>query len=196
MLVPYRGASFIDMATLEELADDDLVRQICGDDSQAAARAYFELHRRYAPMLLALVNRKLGSGASAHAEDVAQETWLIVWRKLKTQYRTHENLRGWILTIAANRATDVLRNIRQPQLANGNDVASRTEESKAVARAEALRDCIENLDDDRRTVVKMWLDQMTHDQIGTALKIAPNTSMTRLHRAKELLRRCVERKLS
>jgi RNA polymerase sigma-70 factor (ECF subfamily) len=184
------------MARLEDLADDDLVRQMCGDDSRAAAGAYYELHRRYAPMLLALVHRRLRDGASADAEDVAQDAWLIVWQKLKTQFRTHENLRGWIMTIAVNRATDALRKVRQSQLADAYVVTSQAEDSAAVARGEALRDCIENLDDERRTVVKMWLDQRTHDQISAALNIAPNTSMTRLHRAKELLRRCVERKLS
>ncbi len=184
------------MASLEDLADEELVGQICGDDSPAAIEAYYELHRRYAPMLLALVHRRLGGRATAEADDVAQEVWTIVWQKLKTQYRWHENLRGWIMTIAVNRATDVLRNVRQPQLADCHQVASRREDGSAAARGEALRDCIEKLDDERRTVVKMWLDQMTHDQISAALNIPPNTSMTRLHRAKELLRRCVERKLS
>jgi len=62
-------------------------------------------------------------------------------------------------------------------------------------RQQALRDCLQRLDHNRREVVELWLAQKSHEEISRQLQIEPGTSMSRLSRAKQLLKDCVRSKL-
>jgi len=69
------------------------------------------LYREAQPRLLRYLSYLVGS----EAEDIASETWLHVTRDLGTFRGSHSDFRGWITTIARNRAMDHLRrDSRQP----------------------------------------------------------------------------------
>jgi RNA polymerase sigma-70 factor, ECF subfamily len=69
------------------------------------------LYREAQPRLLRYLDYLVGS----EAEDIASETWLQVARDLGKFRGSHGDFRGWITTIARNRAMDHLRRAnRQP----------------------------------------------------------------------------------
>ena len=69
------------------------------------------LYREAQPRLLRYLSFLVG----AEAEDIASETWLHVARDLGTFRGGHDDFRGWVTTIARNRAMDHVRRVsRQP----------------------------------------------------------------------------------
>lgn len=69
------------------------------------------LYRDAQPRLLRYLSYLVGG----EAEDIASETWLQVTRDLGKFSGSHDDFRGWITTIARNRAMDhVRRTRRQP----------------------------------------------------------------------------------
>ena len=80
--------------------------------ASGSEEAFRLLYRDIQPRVL----RYLRSLVSDDAEDVASETWLHVSRDLKTFRGDLDAFRGWVATIARNRATDHLRRIsRRPK---------------------------------------------------------------------------------
>ena len=73
------------------------------------AEAFRVLYRDLQPRLL----RYLGTLVGADAEDVASETWLQVARDFQGFTGDADGFRGWVTTIARNRALDQLRRIRR-----------------------------------------------------------------------------------
>ena len=61
--------------------------------------AFGELVRRYQKMIHALTYRM--SGSEADAEDLAQETFVLGWRRLD-EYRGDAKLSSWLYRIAVN----------------------------------------------------------------------------------------------
>lgn len=73
------------------------------------AEAFRVLYRDLQPRLL----RYLGTLVGADAEDVASETWLQVARDFQGFTGDADGFRGWVTTIARNRALDQLRRTRR-----------------------------------------------------------------------------------
>ena len=104
------------------------------------------LYRETQPRLL----RYLAYLVDSEAEDIASETWLQASRDLQKFHGNYDNFRGWITTIARNRAMDHLRrNSRQPSavpvpveelafLAGGLDTEDHALESITTDRALSL----------------------------------------------------------
>lgn len=76
-----------------------------------------------------LVNRHLKAvfnftyrliGKPEDAEDIAQDTFLKMWRNLK-KYRHSENFKTWLFTIARNTAIDWLRKKKSIVFSDFND---------------------------------------------------------------------------
>lgn len=79
------------------------------DGSEEAFRL---LYRDIQPRVLRYLRALIGDDA----EDVASETWLHVARDLKSFHGDLDAFRGWVATIARNRATDHLRRVsRRPK---------------------------------------------------------------------------------
>jgi RNA polymerase sigma-70 factor, ECF subfamily len=83
---------------------DDLTAAVEG--AQRGDPEFFRiLYREAQPRLLRYLNYLVGS----EAEDIASETWLQATRDLGKFRGSHGDFRGWITTIARNRAMDHLR---------------------------------------------------------------------------------------
>ena len=78
-------------------------------------RAAFEsVFRLYAPRIKAVLMK---SGARPEeAEEVMQETLVLVWRKAEQFDPAKASASTWIYTIARNRRIDLLRKTRRPEL--------------------------------------------------------------------------------
>jgi RNA polymerase sigma-70 factor, ECF subfamily len=80
--------------------DDALRRARAGDES-----GFLELWRALQPRLLRYL--RVHNGDSC--DDIAAETWLQIVRDLPSFIGTADGFRGWLFTIARNRAIDAAR---------------------------------------------------------------------------------------
>ena len=88
----------------ERTADDmALVRRLVDRHPEALG----ELYDRFAPLLLAITRRILGSAADA--EEVLQEAFLQAWNQADRYDSSRSSVSTWLVLIARSRALDRLR---------------------------------------------------------------------------------------
>jgi len=175
------------MAT--ELDDATLRRAVRGD-----ADACRTLVERYQDRVFALVSRMLAGRGRATVEDIAQDTFLAVFRQLaRFDAAGVAKLSTWILTIAARRAIDELRRQRpallvdverdRPGEARADDRALRRELAAAIETA--LRELSPEL---RAAFLLREYHGLEYAEIARALAIDLGTVKSRLSRARAGLR--------
>jgi RNA polymerase sigma-70 factor (ECF subfamily) len=166
--------------------------------SQAgSADALDGLVRRWTPRLLRYAARMLGgSGATEAARDVVQETWLGVVRGLRG-LRDPAQFPAWIYGIATRKCADAIRRRvrrRQVDLAAGRNAGERAPADEAGAeRRLDLDSAIRALPDEQRAVIHLFYrEDLTVEEVAAALAIPPGTVKSRLHYAREALKRHLE----
>ncbi|NND76112.1 MAG: RNA polymerase sigma factor [Ilumatobacter sp.] len=133
----------------------------------------------------------------ALADDVAQETFIKVWKNLDS-FRGDGSLRGWILRIAHNEAVSTLRRIRDsatdPQkLPERVDAIGTTRIVEGRIAESELIDALDQLDElSRAIVVLREVEGLSYDDIATTLDVPIPTVKTRLLRARRELSRQLE----
>jgi len=167
-------------ATSTELDEITLRRAVGGDEG--ASRALVEM---YQVRVFGLVSRMLPGRGHATVEDLAQDTFLAVFRQLPTfQLHGPARLSTWILTIAARRAIDELRR-RRPEPVPEPIVAVGKPRDLARAIEAALADLSPEL---RAAFVLRELYGLDYAEIARALAIDLGTVKSRLSRARAALR--------
>jgi len=131
-----------DSAALQTTDPDEALLRRIGDGDEAAVRA---LVARKLPRLLALANRMLGD--AAEAEDVAQETFVRVWRHARAWRLGRAKFDTWLFRVALNLCYDRLRKRREAPMAepperidpaaNADETMVSAERASRVARAVA-----------------------------------------------------------
>jgi RNA polymerase sigma-70 factor (ECF subfamily) len=91
------------LASLESINDAALLRLVADRRPEALG----VLYGRYAPTLLALGKRVLGS--LADAEEVLQEVFLYVWSHAARYDANRSSVSTWLILVARSRAIDRLR---------------------------------------------------------------------------------------
>jgi RNA polymerase sigma-70 factor (ECF subfamily) len=127
-------------------------------------------------------------GDAGQAEDAVQEATLRAWRSIG-QVRSSAQLRGWFLTIVANRSRSMRRTrwwsvirLSDPRfgLPSPADAADQREDlSKALGRLSP---------DERAAVFLRFYEDMSSRQVGEALGITATAARSRIHRALRRLR--------
>lgn len=180
-------------AELDELT---LARAQRGDD-----RARRDLVLRYQRPVFALLSRMLhGRAVPQSVEDLAQETFLKVFKALPTFDRQGPaRLSTWILTIATNLAIDELRRRRVPTdtLSPADEPAAMNASTDADAErrrlAEVLRRAIDDLPPNYRAAFLLReYHEFEYTEIASNLQIDLGTVKSRISRARAALRRALE----
>lgn len=91
----------------ETLTDAELVAQAAGGDDDA----FRQLYRAYVRPVYWIAHGIVGTAADA--EDVAQETFVVAWRKLGALELESESLLPWLATICRFQAANRLRRQRK-----------------------------------------------------------------------------------
>jgi RNA polymerase sigma factor (sigma-70 family) len=126
------------------------------------------------------------------AQDVVQEVFVSIWRKIDSYDAEKGRLFTWMLNVARNAAIDKVRSkgyqqgLRQVSLDN-------SEQHHPVVRPGiddfGLRKTIQRLKEEQRQLVDLsYYQGYTHDQIAKALNIPLGTVKTRLRSALSQLR--------
>lgn len=124
------------------------------------------------------------------AEDVIQETYARAWKNLD-QLKDNSSAKSWLLTILRN---ENARRFQRKQLdtVNIDDwqcAAPMHSEPEQQAEISLLRKAIAELPDDYREPLAMQVLQgMSCREIADIMKLAENTVMTRLFRAKQKIK--------
>ncbi len=127
------------------------------------------------------------------AEELAQETFLMVWRKASQFDPMRATASAWIYTIARNLRVDLLRRERHPDdgCIGEPPNAQRTPEDdlKALEIERRLRTAIDNLPREQAEVLRLsYFEDQTHPEIADRLGLPLGTVKSRIRLASTHLR--------
>lgn len=191
------------------LSDDDLMRQIAGQEADALE----ELRRRYEVALRGRMAQMTRDHAAA--ADLLQELWLRVWTKA-ADWQAQGQVRAWLYRVATNLALNHLRTVgrRREQALEalpdtgvphahdddeGSPVPSWLIDGSSLGpaalaeradRCRHVRRLIDELPEAKREILRLVLDQeMDVADVSAALDLPAGTVRSRLHYATRQVRR-------
>ncbi len=156
-----------------------------------------ELYDRYTPLLYPLALRILRSAADA--EDVVQEVWVQVWKRVATYDPRRGSLAAWLVTVARTRALDKYRSMSSRRKAESkvdpDPVAPAVDPSTSAAHrqlSEKVRGALGQLAPQQRQVLEVaYFEGLSQSEIAERMNAPLGTvkSWTRqaLMRLRELL---------
>jgi RNA polymerase sigma-70 factor, ECF subfamily len=148
--------------------------------------AFTRLVERYTPRLTYFV-RRLVTGDTSAADDVVQETWMIVFRKLGS-LEDHDSFGGWLYGIARRTA---MKHSGRTRRRGGQDLVEATGEAEDVQlSAEDAQWVHAGLN--REVLTLRFLEEMSYEQIARIVGCSVGTVRSRLHYAKRALREILE----
>ena len=158
--------------------------------------AFATLFEHFAPLVKTFMRR---SGVTeASADELAQETLLMVWRKASVFDPSTAGAAAWIFTIARNLRIDAHRRGRRGGLTETSDVDAefQVDESPgpdsrlAAAQAETrVRAALAELSEEQRRVLELsFYEEKAHGEIARILHIPLGTVKSRSRLAMNRLR--------
>lgn len=194
---PSPAAGVVAGAAPREIDDGTLARAQRGD-----ASACRSLVVTYEARVFAVVGRTLGPRNAAKVEDVAQDTFLRVFRSLSSfDPRGSARLSTWIITIALRLCFDELRRskrdsarLRDEGIRDDDARAPDLSEPLAIERAlkRRLERAVDELPEDlKATFVLRVVADVSVAEAARALDVDEGTIKSRLSRARERLRAAV-----
>jgi RNA polymerase sigma-70 factor, ECF subfamily len=175
---------------------DDVIRRIGSGDKQAFA----EIVMQYQQPIFSFLGRM--SLSQAQAEEIAQETFIRTWRHLDDYQSTKAAFSTWLFTIARNLALNELASTRSKnEFSFGEelpDIASDAPEPMQVLCAKQqhfqLQMALLQLNMQDRSVIGLaYVDELSMSDMARIEGCSVEAVKTRLHRAKEKLRKLMEK---
>ena len=166
-----------------------VLRCQAGDD-----RAFEELVVAFHDRMKNYVDRVLGN--PGNAEDILQEVWFDVYRKLPT-LRSPKAIRGWLFRIVRNKNAHQFRRQRIPT--ESLEVAELADQSPPEPSfhdedIRLLGDCLGSLSAEHREVVVLrFMEDMSYEEIARAANCRVGTVRSRLYYAKRVLKEEMQR---
>jgi len=177
---------------LRKLADEELMELVAGNDADA-----FEIVlERHEDAAFALAYRICGKRSVA--EDIAQESFLAVWRSGARYDRKRGSVRTWTLGIVHNRAVDALRrnSVHERRRLSDEGIEETLEapertELQAVENATSreIRGALGELPSEQRRVIELaYFGGFTHMEIASMLGTPVGTVKGRMRLGLQKLR--------
>lgn len=167
-----------------ERSDRELVLKITRGDQ----RAFEMLYDRYVMSVLGLAMKICGDRALA--EDVAQETFLSVWRRPGSYSPDRGTFSAYLLGMVHHKAVDAIRHEeslrRRERLvsADGGESSSDealVEEAWISLRRDRVRSAVKKLSDPQREALELaYFEGLTYSEVAEKLGIPLGTAKTRL----------------
>ena len=181
------------MASLDP--DAALIARVVVNDDR---HAFTELVRRHQSAVRACL-RKLTAGNLALADDLAQETFLLAWRNLKS-FRHEARFSTWLYRIATNcwladarKRKETLLGDTEAEIADdeGSDepAAATADHSRETALKMDLEKAMRVLSEgERAAIVQCYHNDLTHEEAAYVLGMPVGTVKTHVLRAKQKLK--------
>lgn len=154
---------------------------------KAAVKARFEHVLAEHGDMISGICYSFASDAEEYA-DLRQDTLLNLWRGLR-QFREDSRLSTWVYRVAMNTCVSGYRQRRRrgrkvplSEIADPADTPDDTRE-----RVEYLHTLIGHLGALDRSIILLWLDERSYDEIAEIMGMPRNTVATRLRRIREKL---------
>jgi len=174
------------------ISDAQLIARVLVHDDR---HAFGELVRRYQSAVRASL-RRLTGGNHALADDLAQETFLLAYRNLRS-FRQEAKFSTWLYRIAYNAFLADARKMKElplPEDFEVDDAAqSDPDEPTPVARSAALKLDLERAmavlsDAERAAIVQCYHNDLSHEEAAYVLGCPVGTVKTHILRAKQKLK--------
>ena len=167
------------------------------------AGAFEQLVETYRDQVYRIALRMCGNAADA--DEAAQEAFLAAWKGLPN-FRGDSQFSTWLYQLTTHAAIDLMRREKRQIAAEAQDQARHPAEDMTEVSApdpapgpqqqaerretqEAVRDAILQLTPEyRQIVVLRFLEDLSYEEIGAALKLPSGTVKSRLNRAKSQLK--------
>jgi RNA polymerase sigma-70 factor (ECF subfamily) len=166
--------------------DADLVLRVLERDDR---NAFAELVRRHQSMLR-LSLRRLASGDDGLADDLAQETFILAWRKIR-QFRFEAKFSTWLYRIAINTWKSEVRKNREVLLdaeSPAFEASGPDEAGQSVAKLDLARAMARLSDGERAAIVACYYQDLSHEEAADALELPLGTLKSHVLKGKNKLR--------
>jgi len=165
--------------------DAALVARVLLEDDR---HAFGELVRRNQSAVRAML-RKLTRGDAARADDLAQETFLLAFRNLKS-FRGDARFSTWLYRIAYNAFISDTRRTREEELdqETAEAVAIPAESAHTELRLDLERAMLVLNEAERTAIVQCYFNDLTHEEAAYVLGWPVGTVKTHILKAKQKMR--------
>ena len=173
---------------------DRLLLRVGSDRDRSAFK---KLYEHFAPRLKSFLLR-IGSDMSA-AEEICQESMIMVWRRAETFNPDSAGASTWIFTIARNKRIDKLRKDNRPlpdlndpsffqiPVDKSDDILQRVEEEKKIKNA------LKNLPPEQaKLILSAYYEEKSHRKIADETNLPLGTVKSRIRLAINRLRSQLE----
>jgi len=173
---------------------DRLLLRVGSDRDRSAFK---KLYEHFAPRLKSFLLR-IGSDMSA-AEEICQESMIMVWRRAETFNPENAGASTWIFTIARNKRIDKLRKDNRPlpdlndpsffqiPVDKSDDILQRVEEEKKIKNA------LKNLPPEQaKLILSAYYEEKSHRKIADETNLPLGTVKSRIRLAINRLRTQLE----
>ena len=171
----------------------ELVRSIAATGDR---EAFAVLFKHFAPRVKGYLMH--GGTSPAAAEELAQETMLVLWRKAHSFDPTKGGVATWIFTVARNLRIDHYRQNRDGDSVGSNDDAvdpgaQPDDVVDARQQENRLRAALQQLSADQVCVLQLsYYAERPHERIAEELGLPLGTVKSRIRLAVKNLRRVLE----
>lgn len=154
------------------------------------ANSTYTLEREFKE-LIALENATISricfsySCSVAEFEDLRQDALINIWRGMHS-FRGESSAKSWIYRVTVNSCLSTIRKQsrhRHESLDGLYGLIDSDDSDKE--EIEQLHRVINMLDPEEKTIIMMWLDELSYEEIGIAMGLNRNTIATRIRRIKE-----------
>ncbi len=174
----------------------ELIGRVASSGDREAFKALFE---HFAPRIKGFLVR---TGCTPEeADEIAQGTFIALWRKASQFDPATTGAAAWIFTIARNLRIDAARRTtrdeRLGQFADLDDGPDTVESAEAVlSRAEdatRIASAVNRLPTEQATVIRLsFIEERAHSEVAAMLKIPLGTVKSRIRLAMNRLRELLE----
>jgi RNA polymerase sigma factor (sigma-70 family) len=172
---------------------DLIVRTGRGD--RAAFRAVYDsTSSKLLGVILRIVKNRAG------AEEILQDVYLRLWQNAASYVREAGPPMGWLVSIARNRAIDVIRQKTPDLMGPGEDgvdwfdkLAEPRDREADMLDVSALRHCLGQVDEEHRSCILLaYYEGWSREELAQRFDRPVNTIKTWLHRGLASLRTCLD----
>jgi RNA polymerase sigma-70 factor (ECF subfamily) len=163
---------------------------------QRSEKAFNYLHDNYSGALYGIVHSIITDQETAN--DVLQEVFVTIWRKIELYDASKGRLFTWMLNIARNASIDKLRskgfkdNLKNQPISENVNTGIGAIIHPAISDV-GLRKLIAGLKEEQRALIDLsYFQGFTHEEIAKAMNIPLGTVKTRIRAALIQLRTLIQ----